>query len=462
MFKKLQRTRTSLLWHREVKETHHVVLEATMPLELLFKIVDDYGPELTQDNGRSLRALAYTCRALAAYCRPLLFHSVTLYALNPPVLQASWLGPTTRSEQFSCLVRVYPLSASLIKELRIVVIKPFPTKQEKVLKKIGIDTQRSEMKPWRSLLKGSYPSLTKLRAIISWRHVSPLLVDAFLKAIKRMPALETLELEGDGLPIQRVLQSLPATLKHLLFLVGRFFISPPSQWNLTPDPVPILDSLTLSTYLPLTWLSLVLFSQSPPFHLESLTHLQTRPYRMTPEILRLHGTPSNTLQCLHMYLDYIHFDEDPLNIAELRALTHVEVIVGGLWNDFRDLHAVAWLESSMQTLGAISLPGVVARLSTLTVCLLIHLEVKTQQEWDDTLRMQLEEWEFALRTSESRYIELTNVVAFATAIRRPNGSFPGYFAEVGTPQPLPTRDEAPVSSYESLWKSCGCTGWRHW
>ncbi|KAH6897722.1 hypothetical protein BKA70DRAFT_1315553, partial [Coprinopsis sp. MPI-PUGE-AT-0042] len=453
MFKKLRQTRTSPLSHQEVKETKHVVLEATMPLDLLFKIVDDYGPELTQDNGRGLRALAYTCRALAAYCRPLLFHSVTLYALNPPILQSSWQGLTTRSEQFSCLVRVYPLSASLVKELRIVVIKPFPTRQEKVLKKIGIDTQRSEMKPWRSLLDESYPSLTKLSAIISWSYVSPLLTNAFLEAIKRMPTLETLELEGNGLPLQRVLQSLPPTLRHFSILGDHFLSGHQSQWNPPPNPVPTLDSLTLSTYLDLTWLSLVLFSESPPFHLKSLTHFQ--------HISRLCCIPSDTLRCLHIYLDYI-FDEYLLDIAELRALTHLEVIVDRAWREFSDLQFLAWLERSIQALGAISSPGTVTRLSTLTICFLIHLEVKTQQEWDILFCEQLAEWELAFRTLELQYIKLANMVAFVTAIRRsPNGSFPGYFAEVGTPQPFPTREGAPVSSYESLWKSCGCTGWRY-
>ncbi|KAH6905553.1 hypothetical protein BKA70DRAFT_1291564, partial [Coprinopsis sp. MPI-PUGE-AT-0042] len=363
-----------------------------MPLDLLFKI-------LTQDNGR----------ALAAYCRPLLFYSVTLYALNPPILQPSWQGLTTRPEQFSCLVRVYPLSASLVKELRIVVIKPFPTRQEKVLKKIGIDTQRSEMKPWRSLLDKSYPSLTKLRAIISWSY--------------RMTTLETLELEGNGLP---------PTLRHFSILGDHFLSGHQSQWNPPPNPVPTLDYLTLSTYLDLTWLSLILFSESPPFHLKSLTHFQTRPFRMTPEISRLCCIPSDTLRCLHIYLDYI-FDEDLLDIAELRALTHLEVIVDRAWREFSDLQFLAWLERSIQALGAISSPGTVTRLSTLTICFLIHLEVKTQQEWD-------------ILTLELRYIKLTNIVAFATAIRR------SYFAEVGTPQPFPTREGAP---------SCGCTGWRY-
>ncbi|KAH6897728.1 hypothetical protein BKA70DRAFT_1315595 [Coprinopsis sp. MPI-PUGE-AT-0042] len=334
MFKKLQRTRTSPLSHREVKETQHVVFEATIPLELLFKIVDDYGPELTQDNGRGLRALAYTCRALAAYCRPLLFHSITLYALNAPIPPTSWSGPITRSKQFSCLVHVYPLSATLVKELRIVAIKPHPSKQERALKKIGIDAQRSEVKPWRSLLSKSYPALTKLRAIISWSHVSPLLTDAFFKAVKRMPTLESLELEGGALPVQRILQSLPPTLRHFSLLGCRFTHGRPIEWNLPPDPIPTLDSLTLSTYLHPTWISLVLLSQSPPFHLRRLTHLQTRPYEMTSEISRLHSTPSSTLQCLHIYLNYIYYDEDPLNIAELRALTHVEVILDGIWYDF--------------------------------------------------------------------------------------------------------------------------------
>ncbi|KAH6905554.1 hypothetical protein BKA70DRAFT_489320 [Coprinopsis sp. MPI-PUGE-AT-0042] len=463
MFKKLRRAKNFLLTHQEVKKLHHGVLEApaTIPLELLYKIVDDYWHELTQDNGRGLRALAYTCRALAAYCRPLLFHSITLYALNAPIPPTSWSGTITRSEQFSCLIRMYPLSAALVKELRIVVIKPYPSRQERALKKIGIDAQRSEVKPWRSVLSKSYPALTKLCATISWSHVSPLLTDAFFKAVKRMPTLESLELEGVALPMQRILQSLPRTLKHLSLLGSRFIHSRPIEWHLTPDPVPTLDSLTMSTYLHPAWLSSVFFSPSPPFELKSLTHLQTRPSRMTTEMSRLHYIPSNTLQCLHIYLDYIHFDESPLNIAELRALTHVEVIVDGHWYDFRDLHAVAWLERSMETLGAMSSPGAITRLSALTICFLIHLEVKTQQEWDILFREQLAEWELAFRILELPYIELTNMVAFVTAIRRPNGAFSGYFAEVGTPQPFPTRVGAPVSSYESLWKSCGCTGWRY-
>ncbi|KAH6897711.1 hypothetical protein BKA70DRAFT_1406699 [Coprinopsis sp. MPI-PUGE-AT-0042] len=458
MFRKLQRSRNL---HQDRKPPLRAKLEASMPLELLYKIVDDHWQELTQDNGRGLRALAATCRALAAYCRPLLFHSITLYALDAPIPRTSWSGPITQSEQFSRLVRIYPSSASLVKELRVVVIKPHPSSKERALKRIGIDAQRNEMKPWRSLLKESYPALTTLRVIVSWSYVSPLLTNAFLEAIKRMPTLETLELEGDGLPLQRVLQSLPPTLKHFSLLGGQFFNRRPSEWNLPPNPVPTLDSLTLSIYLHPAWLSCVLFSPSPPFHLESLTHLQTRPFRLIDGIMRLHSTPSNTLQCLHIYLDYFAFDPDLLNIAHLRVLTHLEVIREGVWHEWRDFQALDWLERSMQTLGAISSPEVIKRLSTLTICFL-HLDADTLRVWDELYRIQLAQWESSFRFSELRYIELTNIVGFATAICRPSRSFPGYFVEVDTPQSLPTIGDVPVSSYESVWKSCGCMGWRCW
>ncbi|KAH6897694.1 hypothetical protein BKA70DRAFT_1315459, partial [Coprinopsis sp. MPI-PUGE-AT-0042] len=433
----------------------------SMPLEVLYKIIDDNWQQLAEDSGRGLIVLTHTCHALATYCRPFLFHSITLYTLDSPIPQMSWLGPITRAEGFSRLVNMYPSSASLVKELRIVVLKPYPPKEQRVLKKLGIDMQRGEMKAWQILLKASYPGLSILRLIISWNHVSPLLTNALFKAIKTMPTLEILELSGSNAPLQYILPSLPPTLKHFSLLGGGTVPSSPYEWT-PPGCGPDLESLTLAAWLHPIWLLLILSpeSETPPLSLKGLTHLQTWPLNPVSEIAVLNNFPSTTLRCLHFHLNSSQFFGLPLAVARFSTLTHLECIMDGNWNKYNVNKVFSWLDRSLMTLGARPSPEVMERLSKLTICLLFRLEGETHLHKDDIYRKQLESSQSIFSTARWQYLELTNIVGFMTIMRYPKTAFPGYFIDMDTPRPLSTIRGASVASYDALWKSCGCSGRR--
>ncbi|KAH6897693.1 hypothetical protein BKA70DRAFT_1315458 [Coprinopsis sp. MPI-PUGE-AT-0042] len=463
MLKKTRPSRKFLQSQQEGQKCHSKA-KATMPLELLYTIIDDYRMELAQDNGRALRSLAHTCRALAAYCRPLLLQFITLYTLDAPIPQTSWLGPITRPGGFSRLASTYPSSASLVKELRVIVLKPYPPKKQRVLKKLGIDVQRSEMKPWQVLLKASYPRLSTLHLMISWNRVSPLLTKALFKAIKTTPTLETLELDGNGVPLQHVIQILPPTLKRFSLLGGGTVPSSPYEW--TPGLGPELESLTI---LDPTWLRVILRPELSPFNLAALAHLRIRPPDSMSVISWLHQSPSHTLRCLHVHLDRLQYVGHPLNVSNFCILTHLEFIMDGVWDKLSVDLALDWVGKSVNTLGARSSPKVMERLSTLTICFLFQLPVAAdaQQKQDDVYNEQLDTWQSAFASARWRCLEPTRIVGFITVIRYPNRPFPRYFfpcrfVEVDTPRPLPARGGATVSPYEALWKSCGCTGRRRY
>lgn len=160
MFSKLQQASVLRLSRQKEKNNLHGMLEARLPLELIYKIIDDYGRELLEDNAHDLRALAYTCRAIAAYCRPHILHTVTLYGIQTTIPSASSLGSTTRPDGFARLLGAYPSVAQQVKTLRIVIVHPYPSKEDRLLKKIGIDRQRSAIKPWVTLLGATYAQLT--------------------------------------------------------------------------------------------------------------------------------------------------------------------------------------------------------------------------------------------------------------------------------------------------------------
>ncbi|KAH6897698.1 hypothetical protein BKA70DRAFT_1315466 [Coprinopsis sp. MPI-PUGE-AT-0042] len=463
MFKTLKSARLLRLLHPKKEDTFHGMLEASLPLELIYKIVDDHWHELIQDNGRNLRALAHTCRAFAAYCRPYLFHSITLYSLDATIPATPWLGPITRPARFSQLVRAYPSSAELVKELRIIVIKPYWPKEERALKKFGIDAQRSGMMPWRSLLKASYPALTTLRVRVTWTYVSPIFSKSFLKALKAMESLETLVLYGGNLPLHQIIQCIPTTLKHFSILGGRRFFVPPPIWTPPPHPACTLESLTLTAYYwSSAWISSITSVDSSPFNLEALSHLQTRACgESSPGLSRMCSTPSNTLRCLHLSINRFDYDrgfERPFRLGELRALTHLEIVMECAEREWQVFVALDWLERSLKTFGDLS-GEVRQRLSCLTTCIVFHVQCNFEDQRLHQHRQHLALWESVFDTPKWSYLGLTNVVGYSTAAFRPHMVFFGFHLEVANPQPL---GQSNISSYEQLWGNCVCAGWECW
>ncbi|KAH6897675.1 hypothetical protein BKA70DRAFT_1315410 [Coprinopsis sp. MPI-PUGE-AT-0042] len=434
----------------------------TIPVELICRIVDDHLPFLIQENGRfGLRGLAHTCRFLSAYCRPLLLHTITLHGLYSPFLASNRLGITTRPERFSKLIHTYPDTASFIKELHIILINPYPSRVQRMLKRVGVGAQRAEMKSWQALFSVVYAQLTTLHVIISWRNIPPELVNTFLQALQRMPCLRALELDGHGIPLVRILQSCPSTLKHFGVLGGHYYCGRPSGWtSVPPKPICDLESLTLHAHLTPDWVSSFFISKSPLFNLENLRHIQITPFNLSGAYSKLRTLPSQTLQCIH-----IHLSRNPgecvLSVSELKALTHIEVVVDRL-DDMRTIRLLTlfnWLEQSLETLGGIT-PQVAARLSSLTICIL--LQTTLPDAYDD----YFDTWH-ELTTSPNRSgwkrVGLANTYGFFSRLRLHTPTDASYSMRSDPPRLLSAVGEhiCPCS-YQSLWGSCLCSGWKGW
>ncbi|KAH6897676.1 hypothetical protein BKA70DRAFT_1528185 [Coprinopsis sp. MPI-PUGE-AT-0042] len=458
MLKKLQSAKTFLLTEFGRKRPSFIQTTPTIPLELIYQIIDEYWPLLAQENGRfGLRSLSQTCRSLSAYCRPLLFHNITLHGLD-------FLFPfhptmTTRPERFSKLLLAYPELASFIKELHIVLVKP--QRAQRLLQsstRAERKSQRAEMKSWQIALSIPSATLSALHITISWGTIPPELVTTFLHALKITPSLRSLELDGDEMPLGRILQSCPFTLKHF-GLLGGYNIHDPYEWVTPPQPTCHLESLTLSVGMSKRWISSIFLSESHPFNLEGLRHIRTAPFNFSSPFSKIHTLPSQTLQCVH-----IHLSRNPggnvLSVSDLKALTHIEVVADRLDNTrtARLLALLNWLEKSLGTLGGIT-PQVLACLSSLTICILL------QTNLPDAYNDYFDTWN-ELTTNPNRLgwkrVESANTLCFFSRVRL-DTTYALYSTRNGPPRLISSfGGQVRSCSYRSLWDSCLCSGWKDW
>ncbi|KAH6871757.1 hypothetical protein BKA70DRAFT_1241454 [Coprinopsis sp. MPI-PUGE-AT-0042] len=325
--------------------------------------------------------------------------TVRVFGSHPVLIgETLRLSPIFRPAGFSQLVNAYPSLAELVKELRIVIIKPYWPMQERVLKRFGIDAQQSEMMPWQSLLKASYPTLTTLRVRVGWVYVSPTFSQSFLKAIKATESLETLALDGDNLPLHHVIQYLPATLKHLSILGRCMWFLPPPGWTPSPHPPCTLQSLTL---MPYSWdyifITCITSVDLTPFNLNALHHLQICTCRefSLPTISRMCSNLCTTLRCLHLSFDRVDCNdrfEHPIRLEELCVLTHLEIMLHRRERTSQVFLVLDWLEESLETFG--DLPAeATRRLSTLVFCILFHVHCNFEDQRRNQYDQRVALWE---------------------------------------------------------------------
>ncbi|KAH6897677.1 hypothetical protein BKA70DRAFT_1315411 [Coprinopsis sp. MPI-PUGE-AT-0042] len=326
MLKKLKSARLFHLNELGGKRDLNTQCIPKIPLELIYNIIDDYWPLLAQDNGSyGLKSLSQTCHSLTVYCRPLLFRTITLYGQEFP--SPNQRGMTTRPERFSKLLQAYPESAGLVEELQIILIKADLTPEER---KLSERARRNapEIKPWQALLSVRYTKLIALHLHISWGTIPSELVTNLLQTLKIMPSLRSLEVDGLEMPLRGILQSCPSTLKHFGLPGGLYIHVRPYGWAQPPKPFCNLESLTLNVRGSTLWMSSVLFSESPVFNLEGLNHVRTTLYGI---FLRrsstIHTISFRNLKCIHLHMLR---ESDPgavLDVAEMNALTHIELVL---------------------------------------------------------------------------------------------------------------------------------------
>lgn len=367
---------------------------------------------------------------------------------------------TTRPEGFSKLVRQNPEIFGLIQELHILLlVHPLPSMGKRMRAKVGIGSYGAEVKAWRAVFSASYAKLTTLHIVASWELIPTKLVTSFLQALKTMPCLRALDVDGHLVPLERIVQSCPSALKHFGLLGGGFLHDDPHGWS-PPNPICTLGSLVLYSRLSPRWISSVFVSESPTFNLEHLKHLQTSPFRYScAEFSTFHHIPYRTLQCIH-----IHLSRDPgagvLNLTELKVLTHIELIADHLRDSARSSHGLAtlldWLEASLQTMGEMT-PKVFERLSSFTISILL------KNYFPDSYDAYSQSWR-SLITNRNRLgwkrVDSAQVFCFfSNVLRRPTT----YTLRSDPPRLIwPFDEHMGRSSYRSLWSDCSCSGWRGW
>ncbi|KAH6915762.1 hypothetical protein BKA70DRAFT_1253712 [Coprinopsis sp. MPI-PUGE-AT-0042] len=320
-----------------------------LPFEILFIIIDEYLVEGTPASMRNLTAVGRTCRALASYCRILLFRSTEVRSQSAKERRQDHRKKTPT--QFVALARRYPSVLDFIQSLSLCFNQgDSPGRRDRRL----ADTQRKE---WIEILSSSYPQLTVLKLEFPrWSALPRELQESILQMLMQADRLETLVVDILECPLH-IVQYCPSTLKHFVYInktikaIGFQPIDKPTRdW-------PNLESFTLagmSRALSQEHLS----SSSPGSIVEykSLKHIamwSADGLAVFPVYSPFIHQSSFTLQCLHLFSPgFAYRASDPplptLDLGSLWVLRLFEVGVN-VWQLAGD---TPWISSSIATVPA--------------------------------------------------------------------------------------------------------------
>ncbi|KAH6913261.1 hypothetical protein BKA70DRAFT_1421541 [Coprinopsis sp. MPI-PUGE-AT-0042] len=287
--------------------------DVDIPFEILYRIVDDVhaGPGDITGIRNALINLSRTSHTLARYCRPLLFHTVSLHC-SPAAEQfpdcAASCKPAGDVRAFNKIIQQAPSAFSLIKHLNLNLVLPFPTPA------IGSEHDVHSVH-WFTFFNSPQPhsvasTLTRLDLRVIFERLSGQLLGATLEFLAQASTLESLSVTSryNSLPV--IFGCLPSGLKELTLyqMVGGEDISRKSSNAASlRATVPNLQAFTVtasSSFALRTQLLVPGHTERCWVDLTTLKHLQLEEYNVRWEPTLTFNTfilPSAmTLQCLHL------------------------------------------------------------------------------------------------------------------------------------------------------------------
>jgi hypothetical protein len=510
-FSTLRDTRKALLPWTTRNTNTTTELYPRIPFELIYKLVDDY--ITPAKDVRTARAMAMTCRTLAAYCRALSFRSIHLEYSHEsryhPPLSRTEFPSQGRPHRFLRVIQASPRLLDYIQTLSFHYEKP---RMPALRKSIAIDPSISQRKALNDALSLAYPSLRFLRISGYWEGAPGSVQQVILSLMQRSQQLESLELAlVDTIP-SHLLACLPQTVEHLTDHASH----PPKDFDFT-----VICNILPARLHTLTftrgdgWFLLdAIRAGCVPVSLASLHHLQigSVAYSSPPfdlVTLQTLTSCSSTLQCLHigvaLYLhpmnhNHRHFlgraiAVELIPLGELRSLKVLEIRT-----DISRLNrTLLWLSESITMIPAEETHEALTRLKVSLLfthtlfcgclsCLSVvkigsadrkagvvprpylqelserigedvhsgsssaptpRLHAKSVTEWHERY------WEWTMLTWGESWPNL-HLVKFSLFLEH---------MDPATRHPVITGESPvafqPSEDYTSLWDDCACSGWRY-
>ncbi|KAH6888809.1 hypothetical protein BKA70DRAFT_58018 [Coprinopsis sp. MPI-PUGE-AT-0042] len=407
-----------------------------LPLEVIFKIIDEHFTQTCISDVKHLCRLSLVCRALAWYCRPILFRSICVACCSscidqrrPSVRERSgWRRPTlfiNPSDFSTFLQQDSPSSLGSIvagiEELHLVLPSIL---MSDLMRSFGLDNIHKSSWPWLWILhmqKEQLKGLKRLKVLLGTTPVPGFLQAALMRVVDEAPSLEMLDVYGTGVASAGKFllsssspQVMCASVKLLELdmsvweYIYRDVILQHETTFLGPPTFPNLRGLALRG------VTRALF-QAPSIDLDStpgsrsiigghsspgITHIHfQRLYgRLENEHIFILGLSGRTLRCLHLELAILReavgtigVPHQAIPLDSLVALEYIEVEMMGVGHVHDSL---GWISRSIATTNPSSPSSVLNRLRT-------HIIVNDPMQHDarqtiDEQRQGIEQKYFAI------------------------------------------------------------------
>ncbi|KAH6905795.1 hypothetical protein BKA70DRAFT_1291097, partial [Coprinopsis sp. MPI-PUGE-AT-0042] len=426
--------------------------EPNLPWEIVFNIVDEYFAEASKlDRYIGLTSIALTCHALAAYCRPLVFHSV---CVGSATSRSDYHQHSPRA--LGTLTRRSPEVLGMVRRLSLQFGGPL------------CSLKKAEWRMWTPILTALFPQLQTLQLYVVWRTMPQETREELLWMLKRADKVTHLILDTCVLPFIWP-PFLPTGLKRLTITGWPTVITrivPPTSPSPTHSAVK-LQALSFST----SSLSLQYFNSAGPDSIAgdgldgtSLQHLKLGVILdasyVTSHIRYLR--PFSMLHCLHFAIDpglepwALAQWDFPFDIGSLTSLKVLEIGIESM-----DFYAsLEWLSKSLIRGTSEGQDGRVE--DRLSVALLLSACDMAKE------RGRPDNWRVAVANIYPNLLQI-NLLVFGTetACCRPpvvdrdisHDPGPDHSTPVFLASLTSSKDLVEPIQYSSLWESCLCSGW---
>ncbi|KAH6897685.1 hypothetical protein BKA70DRAFT_1315443 [Coprinopsis sp. MPI-PUGE-AT-0042] len=449
--------------NRLLKHRHETVdgdLQPRLPLEILYKIIDDHWETLRRDGGRfGLLCLSRTCKALESYCRPFLYRRLTVYRRERRhTLLAT--GLVTSPEVFVVLASRSPEVAALVLELQI-ILPSLPPKQGSRLKKILGIRPHPSLDAWKVLLSSNFSNVIKLDLVNSGQEVlTEPTRSSLTNAIRELKSLQSFVWTANCISADMVVRLSPRSLKHLSLLPRNGYVHPPPATS-NPADVAHLESLRLSRVLNFRWWRSMFMNDGKKFDLSSLTHLQLS-FRFFHNILSYTYALSvlTNLRCLHLGLAVLSGTIESHSLALLVHLKLVELVIPS-GNSYEGLpSAFVWLERAFRYrthTTASSFPPATHQIQVIILFQSNSDYYCDDDTWKDEYVCQVERWRSTFGGEKLAQLAELNLVIAGFSRRWWFGK--AWALRERRPVWWERHWDPVIDDYKSRVTACSCSGW---
>ncbi|KAH6913263.1 hypothetical protein BKA70DRAFT_1262326 [Coprinopsis sp. MPI-PUGE-AT-0042] len=188
-----------------------------IPLEIPYKIVDEVkiGPGERAQTHLDLVNLSRTCHALARYCRPLIFHTISLHCspIVEKLTEPEMRIPVGDVKALNKVLKRAPFIFSLIKSLSLDLVVPSPTPP------IGSESDMHSIHWYKFFTfpqcQGIAFTLTRLDLRVILERLPEDLLNAALQFLRHAANLEILVITSRYQSLPVVFEYMPPRLKEL-------------------------------------------------------------------------------------------------------------------------------------------------------------------------------------------------------------------------------------------------------